>query len=122
MDVIALKRNSGDEHLRARNLFLACWISSLFMRRVEAGGKWSFFDPSTAPGLNDVYGDEYVALYERYEIEGLAVRTVPAQDVWFEILRSQSETGVPYLLFKDAVNQKTNQSNLGILKTSNLCA
>ena len=120
--MIALKRNSGDEHLRARNLFLAVWTSDHFLRRVEAGGQWSFFDPSTAPGLNDVYGDEYTALYERYEIEGLAVRTVPAQDVWFEILRSQTETGVPYLLFKDAVNQKTNQSNLGILRTSNLCA
>jgi ribonucleoside-diphosphate reductase alpha subunit len=92
------------------------------MRRVEAGGTWSLFDPSTCPGLSDAWGDEFAALYERYEAEGLAVRQVPAQDVWFEILRSQIETGTPYLLYKDAANAKSNQQNLGTIKTSNLCA
>lgn len=122
LDVLALKRNSGDEHLRARDLFYAVWLSDLFMRRVEANATWSLFDPSTAPGLNECWGDEYVQLYERYEAEGRAVRQLPAQDVWFEILRSQIETGTPYLLNKDAVNAKSNQSNLGTIKCSNLCA
>lgn len=121
LDVIALKRTGGDEHLRARDLFLAVWVSDLFMRRVEANAQWSLFDPSTCPGLNEAWGDEYAALYERYELEGLAVRTMPAQDLWFEILRSQIETGVPYILYKDACNAKSNQQNLGTLKTSNLC-
>ena len=117
------------------------------MRRVEAGGTWSFFDPHTCPGLNECWGDEYAALYERYEAEGMAVRQVPAQSVWNEILRSQVETGaskragmlrlvmvprltpngprytgVPYICHKDAANAKSNQQNLGCLKTSNLCA
>lgn len=91
------------------------------MRRVEAGGTWSLFDPAACPGLNECWGDEYAALYERYEAEGLAVRSMPAQDLWFEILRSQIETGTPYVLFKDAANAKSNQQNLGCIKTSNLC-
>ena len=121
LDVLALKRNAGDEHLRARDLFYAVWLSDLFMKRVEAGGTWSLFDPSTCPGLNECWGDEYAALYERYEAEGLAVRQLPAQDVWFEIMRSQIETGTPYVLYKDACNAKSNQQHLGCLKTSNLC-
>lgn len=121
LDVLALKRNGGDEHLRARDLFYAVWVSDLFMKRVEADATWSLFDPSECPGLNEVWGDEYEALYERYEVEGLATRTLKAQDVWFEILRSQIETGTPYILFKDAANAKSNQSNLGTIKCSNLC-
>ncbi len=121
VDVLALKRNSGDEHLRARDLFYAVWVSDLFMRRVEEGGTWSLFDPARCPGLADSWGDEYAALYERYEAEDLAVRQMPAQDLWFEILRSQIETGTPYILFKDAANAKSNQQNLGTIKCSNLC-
>ena len=120
-DVLDLKKNSGDEHLRARDLFYAVWLSDLFMRRVEAGGDWSLFDPDACPGLADAWGDDYAALYERYEAEGRASRTVPAQDVWFAILRAQIETGVPYVLYKDAVNGKSNQQNLGTIKCSNLC-
>lgn len=122
LDVLALKRNSGDEHLRARDLFYAVWLSDLFMKRVESGGQWSLFDPATCPGLNGTWGDEYEALYGRYEAEGLAVRTLPAQDLWFEILRSQIETGTPYVLYKDACNAKSNQQNLGTIKCSNLCS
>jgi ribonucleoside-diphosphate reductase alpha chain len=121
MNVLDLKRNQGDEHLRARDLFYALWISDLFMKRVESNGMWSVFDPATAPGLEDVWGDAYVALYERYEAEGRAVKTLPAQDVWFAALRSQIETGVPYMCYKDAANGKSNQQNLGTIKCSNLC-
>lgn len=92
------------------------------MRRVEADGQWSLFDPSACPGLSDCHGDEYAALYERYEAEGLAARTLPARDLWFEILRSQIETGTPYILYKDAANAKSNQQNLGAIKCSNLCS
>lgn len=102
--------------------FYAVWVSDLFMRRVESDGPWSLFDPSLCPGLADTWGDEYAALYQRYEAEGLASRTLPARDVWTEIIRSQIETGTPYLLNKDAVNAKSNQSNLGTIKTSNLCS
>jgi len=101
--------------------FYAVWVSDLFMRRVEAGGTWSLFDPSRCPGLADCWGDEYAELYERYEAEGLAVRQMPAQDLWFEVLRSQIETGTPYILFKDAANAKSNQRHLGTIKCSNLC-
>ena len=121
LDVLALKRNGGDEHLRARDLFYAVWVSDLFMRRVEASGTWSLFDPATCPGLERAWGAEYEALYERYEVEGLATRTLPAQDLWFEILRSQIETGTPYILYKDAANAKSNQQNLGTIRCSNLC-
>lgn len=121
MAVLELKRNQGDEHLRARDLFYAMWISDLFMERVEKGEQWSLFDPNTAPGLEDVYGQDYKDLYHRYEQEGRAVKTMPAQDVWFAILRSQIETGVPYMLYKDACNAKSNQKNLGTIKNSNLC-
>lgn len=120
-DVLDLKKNAGDEHLRARDLFYAVWLSDLFMRRVEAGGDWSLFDPDAAPGLADAWGDDYADLYERYEAEGRAARTVKAQDVWFAVLRAQIETGVPYILYKDAVNAKSNQQNLGTIKCSNLC-
>jgi ribonucleoside-diphosphate reductase alpha chain len=121
LQVLDLKRNQGDEHLRARDLFYAMWISDLFMERVESNATWSLFDPGTAPGLDDVWGAEYRALYERYEGEGRAVRQIPAQDVWFAILRLQIETGVPYMIYKDAANGKSNQQNLGTIKSSNLC-
>lgn len=98
------------------------WVSDLFMRRVEACGTWSLFDPDACPGLADAWGAEYEALYEQYELEGLAVRQLPAQDLWFEILRSQIETGTPYILYKDAANAKSNQQNLGTIKCSNLCS
>ena len=121
MSVLDLKRNQGDEHLRARDLFYAMWISDLFMERVEANAEWSLFDPGTAPGLEDVWGDDYKVLYHKYEAEGRATKTMPAQDVWFAILRSQIETGVPYMVYKDSANRKSNQQNLGTIKCSNLC-
>ena len=98
------------------------WLSDLFMERVEADAQWSLFDPAQCPGLAGAWGDEYRALYERFEAEGLAARQLPARDVWAEIIRSQIETGTPYMLYKDACNSKSNQQNLGCLKTSNLCA
>lgn len=101
--------------------FYAVWVSDLFMRRVEADAAWSLLDPATCPGLDRAWGDEYEALYERYEAQGLATRTLPARTVWTEILRSQTETGVPYVLFKDACNAKSNQQNLGTIRCSNLC-
>ena len=121
LSVLDLKRNQGDDHLRARDLFYALWISDLFMERVEKNGTWSLFDPGTAPGLEDVFGDAYKTLYQKYEAEKLYTKQLPAQDVWFAILRSQIETGVPYMVYKDAANSKSNQQNLGTIKCSNLC-
>lgn len=120
-DFLDLKKNHGKEEMRARDLFYAMWISDLFMKRVENNEMWSLFDPNEAPGLSDVYGDEFERLYEKYEKEGKARRQVKAQDLWFEILESQIETGTPYILYKDAANKKSNQKNLGTIKSSNLC-
>ena len=120
-DFLKLKLNSGSEEERARDLFYALWVSDLFMRRVEADAEWSLFCPSEAPGLADVYGAEFDALYERYESEKRARRTVSARKLWFQILDTQMETGTPYLLYKDPANQKSNQKNLGTIKSSNLC-
>jgi ribonucleoside-diphosphate reductase alpha chain len=120
-DFLRLKLNTGSEEERARDLFYALWISDLFMERVEADGEWSLFCPNEAPGLADVYGDKFRALYERYEREGCARKTVSAQKLWFQILDTQMETGTPYLLYKDPANQKSNQKNLGTIKSSNLC-
>ena len=120
-DFLKLKINTGVEEERARDLFYALWISDLFMKRVEADETWSLFCPNEAPGLSDVYGDEFDALYTRYETEGRARKTVQAQKLWFKILDSQMETGTPYLLYKDAANKKSNQKNLGTIKSSNLC-
>ena len=121
MDFLELRLNQGDEEARCRDLFSAMWIPDLFMKRVEEGGDWSLFCPDRAPGLSDCYGDEFEALYAKYEEEGLANATVPAADVWKAILKSQTETGTPYMLYKDACNAKSNQKNLGVIKSSNLC-
>lgn len=120
-DVLDLRRNTGEEHLRARDLFYALWVSDLFMERVEADGLWSLFDPASCPGLDKTWGNKYRDLYLTYERMGKAARTVRAQTLWFAILRSQVETGVPYLLFKDAANAKSNQQHLGTIRCSNLC-
>lgn len=117
-----IRKNNGKEEMRARDLFSALWIPDLFMKRVEADGMWSLFCPNEAPGLSDCWGDEFEALYERYEKEGKARKSVKAQDLWFKILESQIETGTPYMLYKDACNGKSNQQNLGVIKSSNLCA
>jgi ribonucleoside-diphosphate reductase alpha chain len=120
-DFLKLKLNSGAEEERARDLFYALWISDLFMRRVESDAEWSLFCPSEAPSLADVYGEEFDRLYEGYEAAGRARRTVSARKLWFQILDTQMETGTPYLLYKDPANQKSNQKNLGTIKSSNLC-
>jgi ribonucleoside-diphosphate reductase alpha subunit len=121
MDFLELRLNQGDEEARTRDLFTALWIPDLFMKRVKTGGTWSLFCPSKAPGLSDVHSEEFEALYTKYEAEGLANKTVPAMDVWSAILKSQTETGTPYMLYKDACNKKSNQKNLGTIKSSNLC-
>jgi ribonucleotide reductase alpha subunit len=121
MDFLELRLNQGDEEARCRDLFSALWIPDLFMKRVEEGGNWSLFCPDKAPGLSDCYGEEFEALYKKYEEEGRANESVPATEVWKAILKSQSETGTPYMLYKDACNAKSNQKNLGVIKSSNLC-
>lgn len=120
-DFLDLKKNHGKEELRARDLFYALWISDLFMKRVENNEEWTLFCPNEAPGLADCYGEEFERLYEKYEREGKGRKTVKAQDLWFEILESQIETGTPYMLYKDSANKKSNQKNLGTIKSSNLC-
>ncbi|PQJ13160.1 ribonucleoside-diphosphate reductase subunit alpha [Flavipsychrobacter stenotrophus] len=120
-DFLDLRKNHGKEEARARDLFYALWIPDLFMKRVEENGDWSLFCPNEAPDLFEVHSDEFVALYERYEKEGRARKTIKAQDLWFAIVESQIETGTPYLLYKDAANSKSNQQNLGTIKSSNLC-
>lgn len=116
-----MRKNHGNEEERARDLFYALWIPDLFMERVKSNAKWSLMCPDTCKGLSDVYGDDFKALYEEYESKGMFVKQVDAQYVWRKILENQVETGTPYMLYKDAVNRKTNQSNLGIIKSSNLC-
>ena len=123
-DIIAfldLKKNHGKEEMRARDLFYALWIPDLFMKRVKANDTWSLFCPNEAPGLYDCYGNEFEELYEKYEREGRARKTINAQELWFAILTAQIETGTPYMLYKDAVNKKCNQKNLGTIRSSNLC-
>lgn len=116
-----LRKNHGKEELRARDLFYALWMSDLFMKRVEADADWSLFCPNEAPGLSECWGEAFETLYTQYETEGKARKTVKAQDLWFKIIESQIETGTPYLLYKDAANSKSNQQNLGTIKSSNLC-
>ncbi|MDA9874068.1 ribonucleoside-diphosphate reductase subunit alpha, partial [Saprospiraceae bacterium] len=120
-DFLDLKKNHGKEEMRARDLFYAMWVSDLFMKRVQEGGDWSLFCPNECPGLADCHGAEFEALYTRYEEEGRARKTIKAQELWFAILESQIETGTPYILYKDAANEKSNQKNLGTIKSSNLC-
>ena len=120
-EFLQLKKNHGKEELRARDLFYAMWIPDLFMKRVESNEDWSLFSPDEAKNLHETYGEEFEKLYEKYEKEGKARKTVKAQDLWFEILEAQIETGNPYILYKDAANKKSNQKNLGTIKSSNLC-
>lgn len=120
-EFLELKKNHGKEEMRARDLFYALWISDLFMERVKADADWSLFDPNEAPGLFDVYGAKFEALYHQYEQEGRARKTVKARDLWNAVLESQTETGTPYILYKDAANMKSNQQNLGTIRSSNLC-
>lgn len=120
-EFLDLRKNHGKEELRARDLFYALWICDLFMKRVEANGNWSLFCPNEAPGLSECWGQEFEKLYEQYEAEGRAIKTIKAQELWFAILESQIETGTPYMLYKDAANSKSNQQNLGTIKSSNLC-
>jgi ribonucleoside-diphosphate reductase alpha chain len=120
-DFLDLKKNHGKDELRARDLFYALWIPDLFMQRVENNEMWSLFCPNEAPGLADVWGEDFERLYQKYESENKFRRQVKAQDLWFEILESQIETGTPYMLYKDAANRKSNQKNLGTIKSSNLC-
>jgi ribonucleoside-diphosphate reductase alpha chain len=120
-DFLEMKKNQGDEELKARDLFYALWIPDLFMNKIKNNEKWCLFCPNECPGLSDVYGDEFQQLYEKYESQGLARKVVQARDLWFRILDAQMETGTPYLLYKDAANKKSNQKNLGTIKSSNLC-
>ncbi|KAJ6629177.1 ribonucleotide reductase alpha subunit [Mycena sp. CBHHK59/15] len=120
-EFIDLRKNHGKEQMRARDLFLALWIPDLFMKRVEANAEWSLFCPNEAPGLHEVHSEEFEALYEKYEKEGRARKSVPAQKLWYAILEAQVETGGPFMLYKDAANSKSNQKNLGTIKSSNLC-
>jgi ribonucleoside-diphosphate reductase alpha chain len=124
-DFLELRKNQGKEELRARDLFLAMWIPDLFMKRVEADGDWSLFSPDQVPGLIDAYDSpdkkSFTELFEKYEAEGKALKTIKARELWEKILDSQVETGTPYMLYKDACNYKSNQKNLGTIKSSNLC-
>lgn len=121
MDFLELRLNQGDEEARCRDLFTAMWVPDLFMKRVEEGGKWSLFCPDKAKGLSDVYGEDFEKLYTKYEEEGLAIKTIHASELWKAIIKSQTETGTPYMLYKDSCNRKSNQKNLGVIKSSNLC-
>lgn len=118
---LKLRYNRGKEHMRTRDLFTALWVPDLFMKRVESNAHWTLFCPDSAPGLSDVWGDEFEALYKQYELEGRGKRQLPATKLWRDILNAQIETGTPYLLYKDACNRKSNQKNLGTIQSSNLC-
>lgn len=120
-EFIDLRKNHGKEEVRARDLFLALWIPDLFMKRVKENGEWTLMCPNECPGLDEVYGEEFEALYEKYEREGRGRRTIKAQKLWYAILEAQTETGNPFMLYKDACNRKSNQKNLGTIKSSNLC-
>ncbi|KAI8340358.1 ribonucleotide reductase [Choanephora cucurbitarum] len=120
-DFLELRKNQGADEVRARDLFLGLWVSDLFMERVEQNGQWSLFCPNEAPCLDQCYGDKFNALYTKYENEGKARKTIDAQKLWFAILEAQIETGMPYMLYKDACNEKSNQKNLGTITSSNLC-
>ena len=121
LDFLELRKNHGDEETKARDLFYALWVPDLFMKRVKENGSWSLFCPDQCPGLAEVYGAEFEALYTKYEREGKARKTMEARKLFFAVLESQMETGTPYMLYKDAANAKSNQKNLGTIKSSNLC-
>jgi len=121
-DFLDMRKNHGDEERKARDLFCALWISDLFMTRVKNGGKWTLFCPDECPGLADVYGTEFEALYTKYEEAGKGKKTIDARKLWYDILDSQMETGTPYMVYKDAANKKSNQKNVGVIKSSNLCS
>ncbi len=118
---LEMRKNHGDEEMKARDLFYGLWVPDLFMERVQSNGKWTLMCPDECPGLSDVYGDKFNELYHKYELENKGKKTINARDLWFQILDSQMETGTPYLLYKDAANNKSNQKNLGTIKSSNLC-
>ena len=120
-DFLDLKKNHGKEEMRARDLFYAMWIPDLFMKRVEADGEWTLMCPNECPGLFNSHSEEFEALYSKYEAEGKGRKTIKARDLWEKILESQIETGTPYMLYKDAANRKSNQKNLGTIRSSNLC-
>ena len=120
-DFLEMRKNHGDEEMKARDLFYALWVSDLFMERVKENAKWSLLCPHECPGLSEVYGDKFKELYTKYETDGKVRKTVNARDLWFKILDAQMETGTPYILYKDAANSKSNQQNLGTIKSSNLC-
>ena len=119
---LQMRKNHGDEELKARDLFYALWIPDLFMERIKADGQWTLMCPDECPGLSDVYGDAFVELYTKYEKEGRGRTTMKARDLWFQVLDAQMETGTPYLVYKDAANKKSNQQNVGTIKSSNLCS
>jgi len=120
-DFLDMRKNHGKEEMRARDLFYALWVPDLFMKRVEANGEWTLMCPHECPGLSDTHGEEFEKLYTKYEKEGKGRKTIKAQELWFKILEAQIETGTPYILYKDAANEKSNQKNLGTIKSSNLC-
>ena len=120
-DFLDLRKNHGKEEQRARDLFYALWTPDLFMQRVEENGDWTLMCPHECPGLSDIHGKKFEKLYKKYESEGKGRKTIKAQELWFKILESQIETGTPYMLYKDAANEKSNQKNLGTIKSSNLC-
>jgi len=122
VDFLKLKKNTGSEEERARDLFYALWIPDLFMKKVEKKEEWCLFCPDECPGLSDTYGDEFEALYNKYELEGKMKKKIPALELWFLILDAQIESGTPYLCYKDSANRKSNQKNVGIIKSSNLCS
>ena len=119
---LQMRKNHGDEELKARDLFYALWVPDLFMKRMKSDGDWTLMCPDECPGLSDVYGEEFETLYEKYESAGKGRKTMKARDLWFQILDAQMETGTPYLVYKDAANKKSNQKNIGTIKSSNLCS
>jgi ribonucleoside-diphosphate reductase alpha chain len=119
---LQMRKNHGDEDLKARDLFYALWIPDLFMERVKADGQWTLMCPDECPGLADVYGDDFKELYTKYETSGKGRKTIKARDLWFQVMDAQMETGTPYLCYKDAANKKSNQQNVGTIKSSNLCS
>ena len=122
MEFLDLRKNQGKDEIRARDLFLAMWMNDLFMERVDSDLDWTLMCPHECPGLTDTWGQEFRDLYIKYESEGRGKRTMKAREVWNKILESEVETGTPYILYKDSINEKSNQANIGMIKNSNLCA